>query len=57
LEQYISKCEEIWKIRKESCNDNPEYENILNGNADQKLEVARIFKENLKIHTKWPKSK
>ena len=56
-QEHIYTCEEIWKIRKESFNDNPDYENVMNGNAHQKLEVARIFKENLKIHTKISKSK
>ena len=56
-QEHIYKCEEIWKIRKESSNDNPDYENIMNGSADQKLEVARIFKENLNIHNKMSKSK
>ena len=56
-QEHIYKCEEIWKIRKESFIDNPNYENIMNGSAHQKLEVAKIFKENLKIHTTISKSK
>jgi hypothetical protein len=56
-QEHIYSCEEIWNKRKESFSNVPEYENIMNGNTHQKLEVARIFKENLKIHTKISKPK
>ena len=56
-QEKIYKCGEIWNTRKESFSNVPEYENIMNGNTKQKLEVARIFKENLKIHTDITKPK
>ena len=56
-QEHIYSCGEIWNTRKESFSNVPEYENIMNGNTKQKLEVARIFKENLKIHTDITKPK
>ena len=49
-QEHIYSCEEVWKIKKESFSNDPEYKNIMNGKTNQKIEVARVFKENLKIH-------
>ena len=56
-QEHIYSCEEIWKIRKESFSNVPEYEKIMNGKTNQKLEVARNFKANLKIQEEISKPK
>ena len=48
-QQHIYVCNEIFKVsgrKKENC---PMYEKILNGNRRDEIEVAKIFKENMKI--------
>ena len=46
---HVYECKEIWKKRNISNIENPCYENIIWGNVIQKIKVARIFHENLKI--------
>ena len=43
--------------RRKSFSNVPEYEKIMNGKTNQKLEVARNFKANLKIQEEISKPK
>ena len=54
-QEHIYKCEEIWKLREKNHNKIIEYEKILTGNVMEMLEIARIFKENMKIKENIPK--
>ena len=40
--KYNYDCQEIWKMK-----ENHEYEKTMTGNVREKLEVARILKENM----------
>ena len=55
-QKHILECEELTKNNKSEKNI-PKYENLFNGNVKDKLEIARVFKENLKIRDKIRKSK
>ena len=52
-QEHIYECREIWKMRKKEQIKNPSYEKIMNGSIKEKLEVSRIFKENMTIHEKY----
>ena len=54
-QEHIYKCEEIWKLREKKYEKIIEYEKILTGNVMEMLEIARIFKENMKIKENIPK--
>ena len=54
-QEHIYKCEEIWKLREKNYEKIIEYEKILTGNVMEKLEIAKIFKENMKIKENIPK--
>ena len=58
-QDHIYECSEIWKIRNENKNEQENYNNIYVGNLTQKLKVARIFEQNLKLYNemfnKWKK--
>ena len=54
-QEHIYKCEEIWKWREKKYEKMIEYEKILTGNVMEMLEIARIFKENMKIKENIPK--
>lgn len=54
-QEHIYKCEEIWKLREKKYEKIIEYEKILTGNVMEKLEIAKIFKENMKIKENIPK--
>ena len=60
-QDHIYECSEIWKIRNENKNEQENYNNIYVGNTNQKLKVARIFEQNLKLYNemfnKWKKKK
>ena len=49
-QDHIYECSEIWKIRNENKNEQENYNNIYVGNLTQKLKVARIFEQNLKLY-------
>ena len=48
-QEHVYQCEEIWKLKKQSNKNIPNYEEILWGDILQKLKVANILKENMKI--------
>ena len=48
-QQHIYICNEIFKISGRKKENNPMYEKIINGNRKEKIEIAKIFKENMKI--------
>ena len=52
-QKHIYECKEIWKMKENNDEKIPDYENIMNGNVREKLEVARIFKENIKSKRKY----
>ena len=39
----------IWKLEKQSKIEISNFEEILNGNVQQKVKVTRIYQENMKI--------
>ena len=51
-QEHIYKCKEIWKAKHNEGEKIPEYEKIRNGNTGEKIQIARIFKENMKIQEK-----
>ena len=48
-QEHIYKCEEILKLKAQKYEKYPEYEKIISGNSREKLQIARIFRENMKI--------
>ena len=48
-QQHVYECEQIWSKRDIKNIEKPMYENIIWGNVIQKIKVARIFNENMKI--------
>ena len=48
-QEHIYQCKQIWKLKNESRMEVPKYENILYGDVKQKVKVARIFQDNMKI--------
>ena len=50
---HVYQCKKIWKIKKQSDSNIPKYEEILWGDVTQKLKVARILKENMKIREQY----
>ena len=48
-QQHIYICNEILKVSGRKKENYPMYEKILNGNRKEKIQVAKIFKENMKI--------
>jgi hypothetical protein len=55
--KHIYECTKIWEIKGNFEDNIPEYEKIMTGNVKEKLQVARIFKDNLKINEKFKKNK
>ena len=51
-QKHIYECTEIWKIRKINNENIPKYENILNGDVLEMIEVAKIIQANMKIQEK-----
>ena len=47
--EHIYLCNEIWNIKGKNKENIPNYESILNGSMKQKIEIAKIFNENMKI--------
>ena len=56
-QEHVYNCKEIWKIKDKSDENIPSYDKIMKGNVRDKIEVARIFQENIKIqeNLKWTK--
>ena len=46
---HIYECKKIWEMKNQEKLDMPQYEMINNGNLNEQLTVAKIFKENYKI--------
>ena len=53
-QEHIYQCKEIWKLKNQNRIEIPEYEEILHGDVQQKVKVARIFHENMKIREQNP---
>ena len=54
-QEHIYNCIEIWKIRNEK-RSFYNYNNIYTGDTKQKLEIARVFRQNMKIYDEmWKK--
>ena len=51
-QKHIYECTEIWKIREINHENIPKYENILNGDVLEMIEVAKIIQANMKIQEK-----
>ena len=52
-QEHVYQCKNIWKIKKQSDSNIPKYEEILWGDVTQKLKVARMLKENMKIREQY----
>ena len=48
-QSHVYECKEIFKLNNNKQIEIPKYEEIFNGNVHQKVIIARILKENLKI--------
>ena len=48
-QKHVYECIEIWNKQDIRNLEIPMYENIISGNVKQKIKVARIFNENMKI--------
>ena len=51
-QEHIYKCTEILKLKEINDDKMPEYEKIMVGTTKEQIEIAKIFKENMKIHEK-----
>ena len=51
-QKHVYECKEIWKKKESNDEHIPKYENILDGNVKEMIEIARIMQENMKIHEK-----
>ena len=51
-QKHVYECKEIWKKKESNDEHIPKYENILDGNVKEIIEIARIMLENMKIHEK-----
>ena len=48
-QKHIYECKEVWQMRGEKYDDSiPNYEKIMDGNVKEKLDIAKIFSENMK---------
>ena len=52
-QKHIYRCPEILRIRNIKFDEIPDYEKIMNGSIKEKLEISRIFEENLKINEEF----
>lgn len=52
-QKHIYRCPEILRIRNIKFDEIPDYEKIMNESIKEKLEISRIFEENLKIHEEF----
>ena len=49
-QEHILQCKEISKMQEESCeNEKIEYEKIMNGTVEEKLNIAKTFSKKIKI--------
>ena len=46
---HVYTCEEIWKIRGDNRENYTSYEKILDGKRKEKIQIAKVFRENFKI--------
>ena len=51
-QEHIYKCTEILKLKEINDDKMPEYEKIMVGTTKEQIEIAKIFKENMKIYEK-----
>ena len=47
--EHIYLCNEIWNKKGKSKENIPNFERILNGSIKEKIEIAKIFNENMKM--------
>ena len=47
--EHVYLCNEIWKFKDKKKENIPKYENIINGSVKEKIEIAKLFNENMKI--------
>ena len=47
--EHVYLCNEIWKLKGKKKENIPNYENILNESVKEKIEIAKLFNENMKI--------
>ena len=48
-QKHINECKEVWKMKGDKYDESiPNYENIMDGNVKEKLDIAKIFSVNMK---------
>ena len=48
-QKHVYECEKIWSEQKNIKIEKPDYEKIMWGNVDEKIKIAKIFYENMKM--------
>ena len=56
-QKHVYECKKIWELKNEKKGHLQKYEDIMTGNVKDKIKIARIFKENMKIHEEFKISK
>ena len=46
---HVYTCEDIWKIKGENRENYKSYEKILDGPRNEKIQIAKVFRENFRI--------
>ena len=46
---HVYTCDVIWKIRGENKEKFPSFEKMISGSRNEKIQIAKVFKENFKI--------
>ena len=52
-QEHLYECKKIWMLKNKIHTEYPNYEKILWGNVKEKVEVSKIFLENMKIRQKY----
>ena len=56
-QKHVYECQQIWSKQNNINLEKPDYEKILWGNVEEKIKIARIFYENMKILDKMKEKK
>ena len=51
-QEHLCECKKVWKLKNTIHTEYPNYEKISWGNVNEKVEVSRIYLENMKIREK-----
>ena len=53
MQEHVYTCKKIWEIKNQSSSKIPKYEDILWGEVHEKMKVANILTENMKIRERY----